>query len=128
MLNAFRHHRNSHILQVAAPPCSVLRYRWVVTVRTPLDCVSDIALVLQRLDDVRHRGLAVVFDSRLVDAVTLQGWRAALGDFARGLTCPTPLFSATGPIYAAAMANGHGGDDTASVCAVLEAMAGIRRQ
>jgi 3-hydroxyisobutyrate dehydrogenase-like beta-hydroxyacid dehydrogenase len=51
-----------------------------------------------------------------------------IGDFARELGCPTPLFAATGPIYAAAMANGHGGDDTASVCAVLEAMAGIRRQ
>jgi putative dehydrogenase len=51
-----------------------------------------------------------------------------IGDFARDLGCPTPLFSASGPIYAAAMATGHGGDDTASVCAVLEAMAGIRRQ
>ena len=51
-----------------------------------------------------------------------------IGDFARELGCPTPLFSASGPIYAAAMATGHAGDDTASVCAVLEAMAGIRRQ
>jgi putative dehydrogenase len=51
-----------------------------------------------------------------------------IGDFARELGCPTPLFSASGPIYAAAMAMGHGGDDTASVCAVLEAMAGIRRR
>jgi 3-hydroxyisobutyrate dehydrogenase-like beta-hydroxyacid dehydrogenase len=59
---------------------------------------------------------------------TWQKDMTVIGDFARELTCPTPLFSATGPIYAAAMANGHGGDDTASVCAVLEAMAGIRRQ
>jgi putative dehydrogenase len=51
-----------------------------------------------------------------------------IGDFARELGCPTPLFSASGPIYAAAMATGHAGEDTASVCAVLEAMAGIRRQ
>ena len=51
-----------------------------------------------------------------------------IGDFAHELGCPTPLFSASGPIYAAAMATGHAGDDTASVCAVLEAMAGIRRQ
>jgi 3-hydroxyisobutyrate dehydrogenase-like beta-hydroxyacid dehydrogenase len=59
---------------------------------------------------------------------TWQKDMTVIGDFARELGCPTPLFSATGPIYAAAMANGHGGDDTASVCAVLEAMAGIRRQ
>ena len=59
---------------------------------------------------------------------TWQKDMTVIGDFARELGSPTPLFSATGPIYAAAMANGHGGDDTASVCAVLEAMAGIRRQ
>jgi putative dehydrogenase len=59
---------------------------------------------------------------------TWQKDMTVIGDFARELGCPTPLFNATGPIYAAAMANGHGGDDTASVCAVLEAMAGIRRQ
>jgi len=59
---------------------------------------------------------------------TWQKDMTVIGDFARELGCPTPLFAATGPIYAAAMANGHGGDDTASVCAVLEAMAGIRRQ
>jgi 3-hydroxyisobutyrate dehydrogenase-like beta-hydroxyacid dehydrogenase len=59
---------------------------------------------------------------------TWQKDMTVIGDFARELGCPTPLFSASGPIYAAAMAHGHGGDDTASVCAVLEAMAGIRRQ
>jgi len=50
-----------------------------------------------------------------------------IGDFARSLGCPTPLFSATEPIYAAAMSAGHAAEDTGSVCAVLEAMAGIKR-
>jgi L-threonate 2-dehydrogenase len=50
---------------------------------------------------------------------------AVIGDFARGLNCPIPLFSATMPIYAAAMSTGHGAHDTASVCAVIEAMAGM---
>jgi len=50
-----------------------------------------------------------------------------IGEFAQALGAPTPLFSATLPVYAAAMANGHGADDTAVVCAVLEAMAGIKR-
>jgi len=47
--------------------------------------------------------------------------------FAQSLGAPTPLFSATLPIYAAAMSTGYAEQDTASTCAVLEAMAGIKR-
>jgi 3-hydroxyisobutyrate dehydrogenase-like beta-hydroxyacid dehydrogenase len=50
-----------------------------------------------------------------------------IGGFAQALGAPTPLFSATLPIYAAAMSTGHAAHDTAAVCAVLEAMAGVRR-
>ncbi|MCC6947198.1 MAG: NAD(P)-dependent oxidoreductase [Bradyrhizobiaceae bacterium] len=50
-----------------------------------------------------------------------------IGEFAAQLHCPTPLFDATRPIYAAAMQAGLGGQDTAAVCAVLERMAGIQR-
>jgi putative dehydrogenase len=50
-----------------------------------------------------------------------------IGEFAEALRCPTPLFSATVPIYAAALASGHAADDTASVCTVLEAKAGVKR-
>ena len=52
---------------------------------------------------------------------------AIIGRFAAELGCPTPLLSATEPIYASAMATGHEAHDTAAVCAVLEAMAGIDR-
>ncbi|HEY1936014.1 MAG TPA: NAD(P)-dependent oxidoreductase [Acetobacteraceae bacterium] len=48
-----------------------------------------------------------------------------ISQYASELGCPTPLLSATMPIYAAAMANGHAAEDTAAVNAVLEAMAGI---
>jgi putative dehydrogenase len=48
-----------------------------------------------------------------------------ISQYAGELGCPTPLLSATMPIYAAAMANGHAAEDTAAVCPVLEAMAGI---
>jgi putative dehydrogenase len=51
-----------------------------------------------------------------------------IGEFADALGCPTPLFGATRPIYAAALAGGHAADDTASVCAVLEAKAGVKRR
>ncbi len=47
-----------------------------------------------------------------------------ISQYASELGVPTPLLCATMPIYAAAMATGHAADDTASVCAVLEAMAG----
>jgi 3-hydroxyisobutyrate dehydrogenase-like beta-hydroxyacid dehydrogenase len=52
---------------------------------------------------------------------------AVIGQYATELGCPTPLFSATQPIYAAAAAQGLGPQDTASVCTVLEGMAGITR-
>ena len=50
-----------------------------------------------------------------------------IGDFARQVGCPTPLFSATAPIYAAAAATRPDTEDTGAVCAVLEQMANHRR-
>ena len=50
-----------------------------------------------------------------------------IGGFAQALGAPTPLFSATLPIYAAALSTGYAEQDTAATCAVLEAMAGIKR-
>ena len=52
---------------------------------------------------------------------------SVITDFARELSCPTPLFSATTSLYAAASAMGRGEEDTAAVCAVLETMANHRR-
>jgi 3-hydroxyisobutyrate dehydrogenase-like beta-hydroxyacid dehydrogenase len=51
-----------------------------------------------------------------------------IGAFAKKMRAPTPLFSATLPVYAAALKSGHAEDDTASVCAVLEAQAKVRRR
>jgi 3-hydroxyisobutyrate dehydrogenase-like beta-hydroxyacid dehydrogenase len=51
-----------------------------------------------------------------------------IGQFAARLGVPTPLFSATIPLYAAALSTGHALHDTAAVCAVLERMAGVRRK
>jgi L-threonate 2-dehydrogenase len=52
---------------------------------------------------------------------------AVIGEFARRLGCPTPMFDATVPVYDKAMRSGHGEHDTAAVCAVLEKMAGVKR-
>ncbi|MFN7085086.1 MAG: NAD(P)-dependent oxidoreductase [Burkholderiales bacterium] len=51
-----------------------------------------------------------------------------IGEMARSVDCPTPLFSACEPLYSAAMGRGLGQSDTASVCEVLGAMAGIERR
>ncbi len=51
-----------------------------------------------------------------------------IGDFARELDCPTPLFAASAPIYNAAMAMGLAKQDTGAVCSVLEEMAGNPRE
>ena len=48
--------------------------------------------------------------------------------YAAGLHCPTPLFEASKAFYSSAYALGHAKDDTAAICAVLEAMAGTTPQ
>ncbi len=48
-----------------------------------------------------------------------------IGDMARAVDCPTPLFNACAPIYSAAMAQGLALEDTASVHEVLGGMAGL---
>jgi 3-hydroxyisobutyrate dehydrogenase-like beta-hydroxyacid dehydrogenase len=51
-----------------------------------------------------------------------------IGEFAAKLGAPTPLFNASAAVYNAAMAQGYARQDTGAVCAVIEAMAGHRRQ
>lgn len=50
-----------------------------------------------------------------------------IGDMAKSVDCPTPLFTACAPLYSAAMAQGYARSDTASVHEVLAMMAGIGR-
>ena len=50
-----------------------------------------------------------------------------IAEFAAGLNCPTPLFTASASFYNAAMEQGRATQDTAAVCAVLEAMAKLDR-
>jgi putative dehydrogenase len=66
------------------------------------------------------------YDEPTMKVAVWQKDMKVIGEFARSLRCPTPLFAAARPIYAAALAEGHAMDDTASVCAVLEARAGLK--
>lgn len=51
-----------------------------------------------------------------------------IGDFARKIRVPTPLFDATKPVYRKAQKQGYGALDTAAVCAVLEKQAKVKRK
>jgi putative dehydrogenase len=53
---------------------------------------------------------------------------SVIGDYARKIKVPTPLFDATKPIYRKAESAGFGAQDTAAVCAVLEKMAKVKRK
>lgn len=62
-----------------------------------------------------------------VQTMKVEIWQkdmAIISEALRELSVPAPLFSACLPIYHAALAQGHGLHDTASVYAVLEKMAG----
>jgi len=50
-----------------------------------------------------------------------------IAEFAKANGCPTPLFSATAPLYIAATAT-DASEDTGAVCAVIEKMANYRRK
>ncbi len=53
---------------------------------------------------------------------------AVIAAFAASLGVATPLFAASAPVYNAAVGLQLGGQDTAAVCAVLEAMSGLARE
>jgi len=48
-----------------------------------------------------------------------------IGDMAKSVDCPLPLFNACAAIYTAAMAQGLALEDTASTAEVMGLMAGI---
>ena len=50
-----------------------------------------------------------------------------IGDYARKIKVPTPMFDASKPVYMKAMKSGYGAQDTAAVCAVLEKQAKVKR-
>ena len=52
---------------------------------------------------------------------------AVIGEIAKEIGVPTPMFDASVPIYPQAMKSGHARQDTAAVCAVLEKKDGVRR-
>jgi len=98
----------------------------------------DPAMVLKVVADgaggsrmLQVRGPMMVKGDYSEATMKVQTWQkdmTIIGDYARKIDCPTPLFLASAPIYTAAMAMGLGAEDTGAVCAVLEKMANNPRR
>lgn len=98
----------------------------------------DPALVLKVVADgagssrmLQVRGPMMVKGDYSEVTMKVETWQkdmTIIGDYARKIDCPTPLFSASAAFYTAAMAMGMGAEDTGAVCAVLERMANNPRR
>ena len=78
----------------------------------------------------RLRGAMMAARKYMPPTMKIEVWQKdmqVIGDMAKAVDCPTPIFTACVPIYNAAMALGLAQADTASVCEVLGMMAGIDR-
>lgn len=78
----------------------------------------------------KMRGQFMIKRKYVPPTMKVETWQKdmqVIGDMARSVDCPLPLFTACIPVYNAAMAQGLGQSDTASVCEVLDGMAGGRR-
>ncbi len=76
------------------------------------------------------RGKFMVDRKYVPPTMKVETWQKdmqVIGEMASSVDCPLPLFTACIPIYNAAKAQGFGQSDTASVCEVLDAMAGGSR-
>jgi 3-hydroxyisobutyrate dehydrogenase-like beta-hydroxyacid dehydrogenase len=77
---------------------------------------------------MRSRMAMMVARQYTPPTMKVQVWQkdmAVIGEMAKAVDCPTPLFTASADIYTAAMAQGLALEDTASTVEVLGAMAGI---
>jgi L-threonate 2-dehydrogenase len=102
----------------------------VLTERAGLDPRSALAALTAGAGTSRMlevRGPVMVdetYDKASMRVSTFQKDLDIIAGFARDLGCPTPLFGAAAQVHLAALGQGHGDDDTASVFAVLRRLAG----
>jgi len=75
------------------------------------------------------RGKLMVEQKYLPATMKVEVWQKdmqVIGDMAKSVDCPVPLFATCAPLYTTAMAQGLSQHDTASVCEVLGRMAGLK--
>jgi 3-hydroxyisobutyrate dehydrogenase-like beta-hydroxyacid dehydrogenase len=76
------------------------------------------------------RGKLMVEQKYLPATMKVEVWQKdmqVIGDMAKLVDCPLPLFTTCAPLYTTAMAQGLSQHDTASVCEVLGRMAGLKK-
>jgi len=115
------------IHNVAAAEALVLGQKAGLDAETMLEVLTDSAGTSRMLE---IRGPLMTRGDYDAPTMKIDIWQkdmTVITDFARALGCPAPLFSATVPIYSAALGQGRGKQDTAAVCAVLEELAGLNR-
>lgn len=115
------------IHNVSAAEAFVLGMKAGLDPQQILDVVSDGAGT-SRMFEVR--GPLMVANEYEPATMKVDVWQKdmkIIGAFARELKCPTPLFSASAQIYTNALAHGRDKEDTASACAILAEMAGLKR-
>ncbi len=116
----------SRVLNVACAESTTLVRKLGLDPQQVLDLFGNSAVLGNGV--MRLRTPFMIKREYLPDTMKVEVWQKGMqviGDIAKSVDCPVPLFSACVPIYTAAMAQGHGKDDTASVHEVLGLMAGI---
>jgi 3-hydroxyisobutyrate dehydrogenase-like beta-hydroxyacid dehydrogenase len=115
------------IHNVSAAEAFVLGMKAGLEAKTLLRVLGDSAASSRML---QVRGPQMVAGRYREATMKVEVWQKdmkIIGEFAAAHGVPTPLFNASAAIYNAAMAQGFAAQDTASVCAVLEALAGVKR-
>jgi 3-hydroxyisobutyrate dehydrogenase-like beta-hydroxyacid dehydrogenase len=116
------------IHNVAAAEAFVLGMKAGLDVKTIFRVMSDSAATSRMLQVRGPQMVAGRYDAATMKVAVWQKDMKIIGEFAAAHGVPTPLFNASAAIYNAAMAQGFAAQDTASVCAVLESMARLRRR
>ena len=117
-----------HIHNVASGEAMVLGMKAGLDPKTIFDVIKAGAGNSRILE---LRGPMMVEDNYDEATMKMDIWQKdmkTIGEFAAQLKCPTPLFTAGTDIYRSGLAKGMDKLDTASVCRVLEQMAGLERK
>ena len=95
--------------------------------KTLYDVIGNSAAASRMFQIRGPQMVAGKYDEATISVGLFQKDMKIIGEFAAEHGVATPLFNASAAIYNAAVAQGFAKQDTAAVCAVLEAMAGIKR-
>ena len=115
------------IHNVASAEAMVLGMKAGLNTQKVFDVISTSAGTSRMFEVRGPMMVAGEYDEATMRISTWQKDLDIIGAFAKSLGSPTPTFDATLPVYAEALAAGHGAQDTAAVCAVLEDKAGVKR-